>query len=76
MWYRLKEKYKSELLVLLKLFKRGKILGFSYEEKDNKWSLFIHVSGGVIQISGNEKHTLKNTVYASPIIETVPFQEK
>jgi len=72
----LEDKYKRELLALLKLFQRDRICGFSYEEKDNKWSLFIHLSSGVIQISGNRKHRLKNTVYASPIIETVPFQKK
>ncbi len=72
MWTQLEDRYKNELLALLKLFKRDEILGFSYEQKDDKWMLFIHLSLGVIQINGDKKHKLKNTVYASPIIETVP----
>lgn len=59
-------------MVFLKLFKGDKVLGFSYEEKSGKWVLFIHLSRGVIQISGDKKHGLKDTVYVSPIIETVP----
>lgn len=66
------DKYKNELLAFLKLFKRQKILGFLYEEKDDSWNLFIHLSEGVIQISGDKERRLKNTVYVSPIIETVP----
>ena len=56
---------------LLKLFKRDEILGFSYEEGHEKWMLFIHLSHGVIQISGNRKQKLRRTVYVSPIIDTV-----
>ena len=65
-------KYKKELLTLLKLLKGQKILGFFYEEKDNNWSLFIHLPSGVIQIGGNNKRRLKETIYFSPIIETIP----
>ena len=64
--------YRKELLAFLKLFKRDEVLGFSYEQNDDKWILFIHLSRGVIQISGNRKHKLRHTVYVSPIIETVP----
>jgi hypothetical protein len=67
----LEDRYRSELLAFLKLFKGDKVLGFSYEEKSGKWVLFIHLSRGVIQISGDKKHGLKDTVYVSPIIETV-----
>jgi hypothetical protein len=71
-WKQLKDRYKIELLTFLKLFKRDEILGFSFEEKGDKWTLFIHLSRCVIQISGNKKQKLKDTVYASPIIETLP----
>ncbi len=67
----MEDRYRSELIAFLKLFKRDEILGFSYEEKDNKWMLFIHLSHGVIQISGNRKQKLRKTVYVSPIIDTV-----
>jgi hypothetical protein len=72
LWARLEDRYRAELLAFLKLFKGDKVLGFSYEEKSGKWMLFIHLSRGVIQISGDKKHGLKDTVYVSPIIETVP----
>lgn len=68
---RLVDRYRTELFAFLKLFKGDKVLGFSYEEKSGKWVLFIHLSRGVIQISGDKKHGLKDTVYVSPIIETV-----
>ena len=71
LWARLEDRYRTELLAFLKLFKRDEVLGFSYEEKGDKWVLFIHLSRGVIQISGDKKHGLKDTVYVSPIIETV-----
>ena len=51
-------------------------LAFLYEEKGGKWVLFIHLSHGAIQISGDKKHGLRDTVYVSPIIETVPKQTK
>ena len=57
--------------MFLKLFKRDEILGFSYEENDSKWSLFIHLSRGTIEVNGNTQHKLSNTVYASPVVETV-----
>jgi len=72
LWGQLEDRYRVELLAFLKLFKRDEILDFSYEEKDDKWTLFIHLSRGVIQISGNKKQELKDTVYVSPIIETIP----
>jgi len=68
----LEDIFKRELLALLKLFKGDKILAFSYEQKDDKWSLFIHLSNGVIHVRGDKKHTLKKTLYVSPIVETVP----
>jgi len=68
----LEDRYKNELLTFLRLFNRNEILGFSYEQKDDKWILFIHLSYGVIQISGDKKHKPKDAVYVSPIIETVP----
>ena len=68
----MEDRYRIELLAFLKLFKGDEVLGFSYEEKGDKWMLFIHLSRGVIQISGDKKRELKNTVYFSPIIETVP----
>jgi hypothetical protein len=71
LWARLEDRYRSELLAFLKLFKGDEVLGFSFEEKSGKWVLFIHLSRGVIQISGDKKHGLKDTVYVSPIIETV-----
>jgi len=33
--------------------------------------LFIHLSRGVIQISGDKRYELKDTVYVSLIIETI-----
>lgn len=72
LWSRLVDRYRAELLAFLKLFKGDKVLGFSYEQKGDKWILFIHLSRGVIQISGDKKHGLKDTVYVSPIIETIP----
>jgi hypothetical protein len=72
LWARLVDRYRSELLAFLKLFKGDKVLGFSYEQNGGKWMLLIHLSRGVIQISGDKKHGLKDTVYVSPIIETVP----
>ena len=68
---KVKDRYKSELLAILKLFKKNTVLEFSYEEKDGTWNLFIHLSGGVIQIRGSKTHTLKDVVYASPIIDAV-----
>lgn len=47
-------------------------LAFLFEENAGKWVLFIHLSRGVIQISGDRKHRLKGTVYVSPTIETIP----
>ena len=72
----MENKHENELLAFLKLFKRNEVLGFSYEEKDEKWSLFVHLSGGVIQIRGDRKHKLKDTVYASPIIDLVAWHKK
>jgi len=71
LWTLLKDRYRIELLAFLKLFKRDLILDFSYEEKGDKWMLFIHLSRGVIQISGDKRQGLRKTVYVSPIIETV-----
>ena len=68
---KVKNKYKMELLAVLKLFKRNRVLDFSYEEKDSRWNLFVHLSSGVIQISGDKTYTLKDVIYASPIIDTV-----
>jgi hypothetical protein len=74
LWLRLDNRYKDELLALLKLFfKKDRVLGFSYEQKDDEWKLFIHFSRGVVQISGDKKHGIKNTMYVSPIIETIPW---
>jgi len=67
---------KKELLTFLQVFKRKKVLGFSYEQKNSKWSLFIHLSTGVIQISGDKQYTLKDAVYASLIIDTIPCYRK
>ena len=67
----MEDTYKDELLTFLKLFKKDKISGLSYEEKDDKWTLFIHLSQAVIQIRGNKRQKLRNTVYVSPIIETI-----
>jgi len=63
--------YEVELLSFLKLFKRQELLGVSYEKKDDKWSLFLHFPNGIIQVSG--KKELKDTIYASLIMETVPW---
>ncbi len=65
--------YEVELLSFLKLFKRHELLGLSYEKKDGKWSLFLHFPNGVIQITG--KNELKDTIYASLIAETIPWQQ-
>ena len=65
-----KDRYQKELLAVLKLFKKSMVLDFSYEERNGSWDLFIHLSSGVIQIRGDEAHTLKNVIYASPIIES------
>jgi len=72
----LEDKYKSELLTFLKIFKGDRIIAFSYEQKDDLWSLFIHLSNGVIQVRGNKKHTLERTLYVSPIVETVPWKNR
>jgi len=72
----LEDKYKRELLTLLKIFNGDEIIAFSYEQKDGLWSLFIHLSNGVIQVRGNKKHTLKRTLYISPIIETIPWKKR
>jgi len=72
----LEDEYMSELLTLLKIFKGDRILAFSYEQKDDLWSLFIHLSNGVIQVRGNKKRPLGKTLYASPIIETVPWSDR
>lgn len=64
-------KLKQELLILLRLFRKDMLLDFSYEEKDGAWILFIHLSNGVIQISGDKKHQLRDTVYVSPIIDMI-----
>ena len=68
---KVENKHKQELLTLLKLFRRNMLLDFSYEEKDSGWTLFIHLSNGVIQINGDKKHPLKDTVYVSPIIDVI-----
>lgn len=67
----MKGKYRIELLAFLGLFRGDKILGLSYEEKGDGWVLFIHFSRCVVQISGDKNHRLKDTVYVSPIIETI-----
>jgi len=71
-WSRLVDRYRTELLAFLRLFRGDEVLGFSYEEKGGRWVLCIHLSRSVIQISGDKKHGLKDTVYVSPIIETIP----
>jgi len=63
--------YERELLEFLKLFRGQELLGFSYEKKSGKWSLFLHFPKGVIQISGNQEHSLKEAINASVILETV-----
>ena len=63
--------YELELLSFLALFKRQKLLGFSYEKKDGKWILFLHFPSGIVQISGARARSLRDTVYASLIVETV-----
>jgi len=63
--------YERELLEFLKLFRRQELLGFSYEKKNGKWSLFLHFPKGIIQISGNQERSLKEAIYASVILETV-----
>lgn len=68
---KVEDKHKQELLTLLKLFRRNMVLDFSYEEKDGRWILFIHLSNGVIQINGDKKHPLRDTVYVSPIIDVI-----
>jgi len=68
---KVEDKHKQELLILLKLFRRNMVLDFSYEEKDGGWILFIHLSNGVIQINGDKKHPLRDTVYVSPIIDVI-----
>ncbi len=65
--------YEVELLSFLKLFKRQELLGFSYEKKKGKWSLFLHFANGVVQITGEKQ--LKNTIYASLVTETVPWNQ-
>ncbi len=65
--------YEAELLSFLKFFKRQQLLGFSYEKKDGRWSLFLHFPNGVIQVSGKKK--LKDTIYASLVTETVPWNQ-
>ena len=65
--------YEVELLSFLKLFKRQELLGFSYEKKDGRWSLFLHFANGVVQISGEKQ--LKDTIYASLVTETVPWSQ-
>ena len=70
------DEYKSELLTLLKLFVKDRIVGLSYEEKDGKWGLFIHLSGGVINIVGDKEHKIESTVYVSPIIENIPWDKE
>ena len=64
--------HEPELLMFLKLFKRQELVGLSFEKKDNSWSLFLHFPNGIIQISGRKE--LKDTVYASLITETVPWE--
>jgi hypothetical protein len=71
LWKALKGKYRAELLAFLRLFRGDKVVGFSYEEKGGRWVLFIHFSRCVVQISGDKSHGLKDTVYVSPIIETI-----
>ena len=67
--------YELELISFLKLFKRQKLLGISYEKKKNgKWGLFLHFPSGIIQISGRNECGLKDTVYASLITETVVWE--
>ena len=68
---KVKDRYKRELLAILKLFKKNMILDFSYEERDGRWNLFIHLSSGVVQIRGDKTHKLKDVVYASLIIDAV-----
>jgi len=68
---KVENKHKQELLILLKLFRKNMLLDFSYEEKDGEWALFIHLSNGVIQINGDKKHALRDTVYVSPIIDVI-----
>jgi len=70
------DEYKSELLTLLKLFVKDRIVGLSYEEKDGKWGLFIHLSGGVINIVGDKEHKIESAVYVSPIIENIPWDRE
>ena len=69
----LAQAYEVELLSFLKFFKRQELLGFSYEKKDGKWSLFLHFPNGVIQIIG--KKELKDTIYASLVTETVSWSQ-
>ena len=66
------DEYKIELLTFLQVFKRNKVIGYSYEQKKGSWNLFIHLSNGVIQIKGDKKQTLKDAVHASLIIDTIP----
>ena len=66
--------YELELLSFLKLFKKQELLGFSYEKKDNEWSLFLHFPNGIIQVSGKKECNLRDTVYASLITETVLWE--
>ena len=68
------ENYEHELLTFLKLFKRQQFLGFSYEKKGGKWSLFLHFPSGVIQISGKKNSQLKEVLHASLISERIPWQ--
>ena len=72
----LADEYKSELLALLKLFKKDRIVGLCYEEKDGKWGLFIHLSGGVINIVGDKERKIESTVYVSPIIDIIPWDRE
>ena len=69
----LAQAYDVELLSFLKLFKRQELLGFSYEKKDGRWSLFLHFANGVVQITGENQ--LKDTIYASLVTETVPWSQ-
>jgi hypothetical protein len=59
LWLRLEGRYKDELLALLKLLSKDRTLGFSFEQQGDEWNLFIHLSKGAIQISGDRKHRLK-----------------